>query len=479
MHFIQRALPVDELLRVVLLGTLVVLSVALYGSFGRPIWIDEFLHFAIAAFDTTEQAWDVIGRSTTGVNHGQTGIYMLLDFWLLKAFGANIIALRAPSLLSAGLLLCAGVIFMRLRGFGLLWQCFAILILFCQPHLMYYAGEARPYMPLAAASVGTLVFAVANPDQRRQWSVRILGAGSICFGVLMHPYFSLYWLVIFCFGFWWTCFNEERSLSVQSFKKYLDIPVCVVGSILYFSIASVTWLASHPRFDRDPFQQIPQSDLLRLFVWHHTEFFGFPERGAGLLIVISAFAFAYIFLPLKLRLRLRPALGPAVLILLALGVSGLLLLMSYLQNYWILTRQWVASIALVAVGCAWLFAELIRITTQALKDRKVIVSASTIKWLNIMLVLLVFLYGIRLNQHNLVYRVETFVSNFAQRDVVPTSHLDQAMLCPMDNQAWSLLANLNIQKSGEVWIFFRKYYEQALGGPDVCLDNLKPLGILG
>ena len=189
--------------------------------------------------------------------------------------------------------------------------------------------------------------------------------------------------------------------------------------------------------------------------------------------------FAYIFLPLKLQLRLRPALGPAVLILLALGVSGLLSWMSYLQSYWILTRQWVASIALVAVGCAWLCAELVRITTKTLEDRKVIANVSTIKLLNTLLVLSIVLYGMRLNQHNLLYRVETFVSNLAQRDVVPTIQLEQTILCPMDNQAWSLLANLNVQKGGPVWTIFRKYYEQALGGPAVCLDNLKPSGILG
>ena len=479
MHFRRRALPGYELVRLLLLCVLSILSIALYGSFGRPIWIDEFLHFAIAAFDTTEQAWDVIRRSTTGVNHGQTGIYMLLDFWLLKIFGANVVALRIPSLLSTGLLLWACVIFMRLRGFGLLWQCFAILMLFCQPHLMYYAGEARPYMPLAATSIGTLVFAAATPAQRGEWSVRILGCGSICLGVSMHPYFSLYWLLIFCFGFWLGWLNEERSLSLQSVKKYLNIPVCIVGAVLYFGLASVTWLASHPRFDRDPFQQIPQSELLRLFVWHHTEFFGFPERGAWLLIAITAFVFAYIFLPLKLQFRLRPALGPAVLILLALGVSGLLSWMSYLQSYWILTRQWVASIALVAVGCAWLCAELVRITTKTLEDRKVIANVSTKKLLNTLLVLSIVLYGMRLNQHNLLYRVETFVSNLAQRDVVPTIQLEQTILCPMDNQAWSLLANLNVQKGGPVWTIFRKYYEQALGGPAVCLDNLKPSGILG
>jgi hypothetical protein len=473
MHFIRLALPLGECLRIILLATLCVVSVALYGSFGRPIWIDEFLHFATAAFDNTEQAWSVIRQSITGVNHGQTGIYMLLDYWLLKAFGASILALRSPSLLSAALMLYACATLLRLRGFGLFWQCFAIFVLFCQPHLMYYTGEARPYMPLAAASVGALVFAVATPDQRRQWTVRILGGGSILFGALMHPYFSLYWLAIFCFGFWFAWVNQERTLSFEALKNYLNIPLCVVGSAVYFGIASLTWLVSHPRFDRDPFQQIPQTDLVRIFVWHHTEFFGFPERGAFLLAAIGAFTTAYFFLPLAIRSRLKPMLGPAVLVLVALGLSGLLSLMSYFQNYWILTRQWVASIALVGVGSVWLCAELVRAMTKMLEDAGVVSSRKVMKCLSAVFLGLILLYGIRLNQHNLRYRVDTLATYLSQKNTVKSIDLEKLITCPMDNHAWSVLANLNAQGGGAVWPVFSKYYAQALGGPDVCLENIK------
>ena len=59
------------------------LLVALNSSVGRPIWIDEFLHFTLGSHYSTSEAWDSINKSIVGdeshigVNHGQTGIYMM------------------------------------------------------------------------------------------------------------------------------------------------------------------------------------------------------------------------------------------------------------------------------------------------------------------------------------------------------------------------------------------------------------------
>ncbi len=465
--------PKSEWVHGTIIVALSIFSVAVYGSLGRSIWIDEFLHFAVAAYASTEEAWSVIRSSIRGVNHGQTGVYMLLDYWLLKFFGANAIALRAPSLLSAVFMLYSCAMLLRLRGFGLLWQCVAIFVIFSLPNLMYYAGEARPYMPLAAASVGTLVFAVATPDQRRQWMVRVVGCGSIFFGALIHPYFAIYWFAIFCFGLWLSWLNQERTISFEGVKNYLNISICIVGVTLYFGIASQTWLTSQPRFDRDPFQQIPLTDLPRIFIWHHTEFFGFPERGVYLLATIFTFVAAYFFLPKRIRSRLKPMLGPAVLVLVALGISGLLSLMSYFQNYWILTRQWLASIALVGVGCVWLCAEFFRVATKVLEDGAPAAGSNLIKFSSAVLVASILLYGVRLNQNNLLHRVGALATYFSERDIAKIPDVDKLITCPMDNHSWSVLANLNVQEGGAVWQVFRKYYEQALGGPEVCLDATK------
>jgi hypothetical protein len=99
----RRAAGVDGLAAVGF-PALSVLVVLVYGSFGSPIWIDEFLHFALGAFPTTGDAWRALSPTLPTFNHGQTAAYMLLDSALLRAFGADLVALRAPSLVS-GLLL--------------------------------------------------------------------------------------------------------------------------------------------------------------------------------------------------------------------------------------------------------------------------------------------------------------------------------------------------------------------------------------
>lgn len=131
-----------------LLGLLGCALIVAYASIGRPLWIDEFLHFAFGGFPSTVSAWHAIRHSIGSINFGQTGIYMLLDYWLLKAFGANAVALRFPSILSAGLTLWGGLEFLQKRRYPAIWQFILVVCYLGQATLMYYTGEARPYMAL-------------------------------------------------------------------------------------------------------------------------------------------------------------------------------------------------------------------------------------------------------------------------------------------------------------------------------------------
>ncbi|MEI8241203.1 MAG: hypothetical protein WCI22_17460, partial [Actinomycetota bacterium] len=64
---------------------------AVYAGTWRPIWYDELLHYALGAM-SWQDALRTVDYTTIEVNHGQTGVYMLLDFALLKVFGANAVA---------------------------------------------------------------------------------------------------------------------------------------------------------------------------------------------------------------------------------------------------------------------------------------------------------------------------------------------------------------------------------------------------
>jgi hypothetical protein len=89
-----------------------------YSGFGKPIWIDEFLHFAFGAMGTSE-ALTVLNRSLgAGVNWGQTPTMFILDHILLANFGANLWVLRLPSAIAGFVMIMLAVYFLRLRGIG-------------------------------------------------------------------------------------------------------------------------------------------------------------------------------------------------------------------------------------------------------------------------------------------------------------------------------------------------------------------------
>lgn len=441
-------------IEIMLIIPLCILAVLLYASLGRPVWIDEFLHFTFASFDSTASTWSAITQTLSNVNHGQTGIYMLVNYWLLTFWGADVLALRAPSLLSAFLLCYFSALTLRIRGHGFAWQVVAIFIMFCQAELMYFAGEARPYMPLATASVGTLVYYLASPTQRTFVGVRLIGWFSVLLGVLIHPYFSLYWLTIAAFGLWLTWFNDELRLTLDSLLKYLNLPLCVVGSFVYLALASQTWLTGSPVFDRDPFRFMPQSDLYYLFVWQHTTFLGPNRGGENFLILTFTSLIIFFLLPVKIKENIRSAIPPIILIYLALSLSILLSLLSYYQSYWILTRQWVASIALVAVGFTWLCAELMAILTKALPNKKY----RPILFV-IFLWLVLFCWQVSSPKTKMLW--SDLIRQFGTATISPQNGPPDRIACPISPDTWVELANNNLNEGTPVWKIFRFYYSSA------------------
>ena len=80
---------------------------------------------------------------------------MLVDFWLLKLFGASAFTLRLPSLLSAVWLLICAPTFLGFRGLGNMWKLALILALLAQTSLMNFAAarEQRATGPRVLAFI--------------------------------------------------------------------------------------------------------------------------------------------------------------------------------------------------------------------------------------------------------------------------------------------------------------------------------------
>ena len=88
--------------------------VILYCALDKPIWYDELVHYCLGGFSSVDSAWHALKPTLKDMNHGQTGFYLMLDYFLLKLFGASSFALRLPSILSALWLLASAIIIMSL-----------------------------------------------------------------------------------------------------------------------------------------------------------------------------------------------------------------------------------------------------------------------------------------------------------------------------------------------------------------------------
>ena len=421
--------------------------ILLHGSFGKPIWIDEFLHFALGSHHSTREVWETIRQTTVNVNHGQTGFYMLLDYWLMKVFGASLLALRAPSILSTLWLLTSGFLILRTRGFGWIWMYLLVFCLMGQSTLMGYVAEARPYMPLVAASSGTLLYYLQTLESRNKLWVRLFGLCSVIWGVLMHPYFAVYWAMLWVFTYWYHCHSGNLQIGIRALVLHLNIRLSLAGATLFFLIGALTWMRPGPQFDLDPFQWIANDGYWNTLFDISLFQFLRPIGGifTGLLLVSLM---VYVFLPAQMKFYLKPIIPPLILIIAMLIITGLLTLVSIYRDYWILPRQWVASIALVAVGFVWLIAEFSRLISRLHCSIGVAVYVSTL------------LYVMHLVIPPGINRYKELENNFARLDRVVRYSQEQPLniISPKTNDEWVALATRNIQAGGDVWPVFRTYY---------------------
>jgi hypothetical protein len=326
----------------VLLTLLALVILALYSSWGRPLWLDEYLHFVFGGFDSIGDAWAAVQTSTTNVNHGQTGFYLMLDFALLKTFGANLFMMRLPSLLSAALLLFSAALFLRRKHFGAIAIATAFLLLLAQPNLMYFTGEARPYMPMAASGMAALAYFSTHMNTRSTTGMRILIWGSMIWGALMMPYYLLYLPVIALTSFMIVRVGGEKP----EFWKFINLPLHISSVILGTAISALTWLRGSPEFSRDPWLTIrPLVDSLTA-----PQLVGIIFLGA--LIVFTLWQ-GLIHSTNRATLE-RQLVSATLLILVMIAVSILFAALSLAQSYWILPRQFIASQAIITVAVVWM-----------------------------------------------------------------------------------------------------------------------------
>ncbi len=353
-----------RLLPFALLTALSLTVLFLYSSWNRPIWYDEFVYFSLGGLSDLQEALAAIRDTTSNLNQGVTGAFMFADFLLLKSFGAELWAMRLPSLLTGAWMVMAGAVFLRFRGVGIWGLSVWPVLLMGQVTLMYYVGEARTYMPLAGAVVGALAYWSITIGRRNRWWVRVLGWGSVLMGVAFHPYFAVYLPLIVIFG--WFAFrlpvmkSDGLSATWRSFLNFCNPVLLAVAATTYVVLALSTWLqGTATKVNLDPYlfltDPLWKSILAQLFQ------FAYVSRWATAISVLGIGALVvYAGISVGLRQVASRAWPPVAVLVLAFVSALLISLVSLSQGFWIIPRQWIASIALASVSLIWLVVELVR-----------------------------------------------------------------------------------------------------------------------
>lgn len=435
-------------------GALSCLVLVLYSSWNRPLWYDEMVYFVLGGFDSTRDLLRVVAETTTNVNQGVTGAYMLLDYWSLTAFGAHLWALRLPSLVFGVYFMVVSAVFLRGRGVTWVGVWALPVLLVGQQTLMYYVGEARTYMPLAAAVMGVLAYYFVPLKERRRFGPIVLGWSAVLVGVSFHPYFALYWPAIVVFA----------ALVQGQWRKPLAFAnplLVVVGSATYFAIGSMTWLRGNATTqDLDPFFWL-QDPLWRaitaqLFQGIYVERLLVVSFG----ILVVAVAMLSVRSRRDVKITLHAWWPPVVLVAMAWALALAISLVSWQQQFWIIPRQWIASIALVAVGIVWFWSAAIRRVGEV-AGRPVAVTVT------VAVGGLIAASAIQpaLDQWGQLrewteLRSAMSISDLPSREDLARILGDQesAQAKDIPDETWVEFANANARRGGEVWSEFAEYY---------------------
>lgn len=350
-----------------------------------------------------------------------------------------------PSLVSGAILFFATLQLFRGLGFGPAWQAVAVLALLGQDLINVHLAEARPYIPLAAASVAMLAYYTVQPRDRTT-VVQVVGWIGAIWGALIHPYFALYWPAILVVGYIYQTCTLRVQPSWSGFMLHANVPMCLIGSAIYLIVASNTWLAgSAPKFTFDPFQWLVGSPFLVHVAAALFNPWSLLLVGLGALFVV------------RQPKEAGGLLAPAALLICSIALALLVSYISYRRDYWILPRQWIASATLAPIAVVWLLAEM---STIIGRRRHL---AAGLLWLLALIAegsaaKQVVVPGLVALWHSIWVGPDTL----AQRDCTPPVHIQLDPDEEKANVQWVALAQLNIACGGAVWPIFGKFYDREV-----------------
>ena len=344
-----------------------------FGSFWRPLWLDEVLHVSFAALPSWSDALTAVHDPVPGVLTNQTGFYQLLNFASVRLFGVSLLVFRLPSILSAILMLLAATVFLRGRRVPRTLTALGLTLFTFQTTLMYFAGEARPYMLLAASGLGVIAFLSQSPIDRKRWYISAFGWTSLVLSALSHAYFWIVLPIGLIMAIWLHCGPDQKNRwNVQNLLR-VAAPVPVVSSVIIaFVVAMLTWTRCNCPYTYNPFVFMKswQGVFSRLAEQHYQFVsLGFlPTTFGGIYLGVFILGLQLLMIliyVLKLFPRvMRDLVGGSILAILGVGSSLVIALASYLGRYHILEKQWVFGMTITLVASIWQVSALLHLLTR-------------------------------------------------------------------------------------------------------------------
>lgn len=421
----------------------------LFSSANRPIWYDEMITFTFAGLPDFATALQQVRATTTNLNQGQTGAYLLAEYVSANLLGASWFSMRLPSLLSAVWALAALYVFLRAHRVQPTLIALTPLLCLGYPTLWYFAGEARPYMPLVAAVLGVTAYYSLNLETRSRAMFRVLGWGSVLLGATFHPYFLLYWPAIILFFAVLAVLQQQPQHPIAALWRYANTPLLAIGLSLGILTGTLTWMRGNIEqavpwnaWLSDP---LPQ-ELVTSLCW--------PFAESGLLGVLGAVILVGVVITTLIYRGAKNLIPPLALMALAVALALIVSAASVLSEFWVFPRQWVASQALIIAALVWLCSEVLK-AAKVQRTRR-------IPSIGLLVVLLALLPGVvttALWKASDLRRwsSESSVSPYTPLELTSlTEELDSAAF-PSDRR-WAEFAQANLIQGGEVWPELGRYY---------------------
>jgi hypothetical protein len=407
--------------------------VFVFSGFNRPLWIDEYLHFALAGL-SFDQALDMMYATNSNVNHGQTWFYQVVSVGLLHVFGAGTLGLRALSWFATLVTLLSAFLLFRIFSVRPILQFLFLAGVVLIPTISFELGNSRSYiLVLMTTALSTLgLFSTIVPVRMPKYTKLLFTIGVIV-GALNHPYFPvvLLTLLVTLFLTRKLAFGEKVIATLEAVRFYVG--VSFLSGLLSIFVGLFTWMRGSPDFDRmDPFYWLPIG--IEIFV------------GSSLLFFIGTAGMLFFSIRRCKNRLLSPQLAAGLpLIVAGTGLSLLFSWISLIRNYWILPRQWLPGILLVLFGVILVAAHFLLINRPTSHNSKFMAAR-----LGTLAVMTLVAIGIS-------REIVQIQNNRGYWDELGLENLQASLGDP--GEFYTIAGNLNIKCGGSVWQDHARFYE--------------------